>query len=189
MALKLLKQIIKRMVFEFSEYVTGLKRSYIKEYKLNTAKNLRIIANYKDIPYINELSIVNLSKFTHLGKNCNFNGMRIYGGGKVTIGDNFHSGEDIMVYTTIHNYDKGKKIPYDSTYFHKDVIIEDNVWIGSRVIILGGNKIGEGSVIQAGSVITCDIPKYAIAGGNPVKVFKYRDLDHYKKLKEEGKFH
>lgn len=51
--------------------------------------------------------------------------------------------------------------------------------------ILPGVKIGEGAIIQAGSVVVKDIEKYAIAGGHPAKTFKYRDIDHYEKLKQE----
>jgi len=54
---------------------------------------------------------------------------------------------------------------------------------------LGDVTIGEGAIIQAGSVVVNDIPKYTIAGGHPAKVFKYRDAAHYERLKEEGKFH
>jgi acetyltransferase-like isoleucine patch superfamily enzyme len=126
---------------------------------------------------------------TILGNNVNFNGMIVTGRGNVTIGDNFHSGEDCLMITQIHNYDSGKAIPYDDTYLTKDIKIEDNVWLGSRVIILGGVTIGEGAIIQAGSVVVTDIPKYAIAGGHPAKVFKYRDIDHYEKLKAEKQFH
>ena len=57
------------------------------------------------------------------------------------------------------------------------------------MIVLGGVTIGEGAIIQAGSVIIKDIPKYAIAGGHPAKVFKYRDIEHYIKLKIEKRFH
>ena len=67
-------------------------------------------------------------------------------------------------------------------------MIGDNVWIGDRVIILGGAVIGEGAIIQAGSVVIGEIPPMAIAGGHPAKVFKYRDMGHYIKLKNEGKF-
>lgn len=126
---------------------------------------------------------------TTLGNNVNFNGMKITGGGSVIIGDNFHSGEECLMITQIHNYDFGEKIPYDATYIYKDIVIEDNVWLGSRVIVLGGVNIGEGSIIQAGSVVVSDIPGGAIAGGHPAKVFKYRDMEHYYKLKEEKKFH
>ncbi|MBZ9571049.1 acyltransferase [Methanobrevibacter sp. TMH8] len=126
---------------------------------------------------------------TILGNNINFNGMKIQGKGKVTIGDNFHSGIECMIITDIHNYDKGTAIPYDNTIISKDIFIEDNVWLGNRVMILPGVTIEEGAIIQAGSVVVKDIPKYAIAGGHPAKVFKNRDIEHYEKLKKENKFH
>jgi acetyltransferase-like isoleucine patch superfamily enzyme len=129
-----------------------------------------------------------ITKNTTLGNNVNFNGMRISGLGKVLIGDNFHSGTECMIITSYHNYDQGAKIPYDDTYISKDVVIEDNVWLGSRVIVLGGVTIGEGAIIQAGSVVIKDIPAFGIAGGHPAKVFKYRDIEHYNQLKEQGLF-
>jgi acetyltransferase-like isoleucine patch superfamily enzyme len=53
------------------------------------------------------------------------------------------------------------------------VEIQDNVWLGARVTITPGVTIEEG----------------AIAGGHPAEVFDYRDMDHYNRLKEAGKFH
>jgi acetyltransferase-like isoleucine patch superfamily enzyme len=126
---------------------------------------------------------------TRLGDNVNFNGMYIRGGGKVTIGDNFHSGPECMILTRNHNYDDGSAIPYDTTYEYKEVTICDNVWFGSRVTVVPGVTIGEGAIIQAGSTVTSDIPKGAIAGGHPAEVFDYRDMEHYNRLKSEGKFH
>ena len=67
--------------------------------------------------------------------------------------------------------------------------IGDNVWLGNNVIILGGVTIGEGAIIQAGSVVCMDVPACAIAGGHPAKPFKYRDREHYEQMKREGKFH
>jgi acetyltransferase-like isoleucine patch superfamily enzyme len=129
-----------------------------------------------------------VTRKTILGSNVNFNGMKVGGGGKVTIGDNFHSGPECLMISQNHNFNTGKAIPYDSTYIFKDIIIKDNVWLGSRVIVLGGVTIGEGAIIQAGSCVVSDIPDYAIAGGHPAKVFSYRDIDHYKRLKALGKF-
>ncbi len=126
---------------------------------------------------------------TTLGNNVNFNGMVITGRGNVTIGDNFHSGTECLIICQNHNYDHGDAIPYDSTYIPKDVVIGDNVWLGSRVIVLGGVTIGEGAIIQAGSVVVKDIPPLGIAGGHPAVVFKYRDKDHYYELKNQKKFH
>lgn len=114
--------------------------------------------------------------------------MSISGKGKVVIGDNFHSGTGCQIITSFHNYE-GERIPYDTTYLDKDVVIGDNVWLGNNVIILGGAVIGEGAIIQAGSVVCKDIPPYAIAGGHPAVPFKYRDQEHYKKLKKENKIY
>ena len=130
-----------------------------------------------------------VNRQTFLGDHVHFNGMQIHGNGKVTIGNYFHSGVEVLIITQNHNYDNGEAIPYDKTFVDKDIIIEDFVWLGSRVMILPGTKIGEGAIIQGGSVVHGEIPPYAIAGGNPAKVFKYRDIEHFKKLKSEGKFH
>jgi len=140
-----------------------------------------------------ELLRVNAKSFltsnTVLGKNVNFNGMKIEGGGLVKIGDNFHSGPECLMISQNHNFNSGEAIPYDSTYIYKNIVIKDNVWLGSRVIVLGGVTIGEGAIIQAGSCVVNDIPDFAIAGGHPAKVFSYRDIEHYKRLKAAGKFH
>lgn len=127
------------------------------------------------------------TKTTYIGENSSFNGMRISGKGSVRIGKYLHSGMDCRIITDVHNYE-GEMIPYDDTDIVKDVIIDDFVWIGTNVLILGGVHIGEGAIVQAGAVVVNDIPPYAIAGGNPAKVFKYRDKEHFLKLKAEGKF-
>ena len=114
--------------------------------------------------------------------------MHISGNGKVVIGDNFHSGKNIRILTTFHNFDHGTALPYDATSYDRDVIIEDNVWLGESVMILGGVTIGEGAVIQAGSVVCKDVPPLAIAGGHPAVPFKCRDEEHYYKLKNAGSF-
>jgi len=129
-----------------------------------------------------------VTRNTFLGENVNFNGLIINGGGNVVIGNNFHSGRECLFICQIHNYDHGDAIPYDRTYILKDINIGDNVWLGSRVTVLGGVTIGEGAIIQAGSCVVSDIPPYAIAGGHPAKVFSSRDIAHYEKLKNEGRF-
>ncbi len=130
-----------------------------------------------------------LTSKTTLGDNVNFNGTIIRGNGNVIIGNNFHSGKEILIVNSYHKYDFGNAIPYDTKeIINKDVVIEDNVWVGDRVTILGGNTIGEGAIIQAGAVVVSNIEKYGIAGGNPAKVFKTRNIENYTKLKSENKF-
>lgn len=130
-----------------------------------------------------------VSENTVLGNNVNFNCLVVRGGGRVEIGDNFHSGPDCLILTRNHNYDNGSAIPYDETYNYSDVEIGDNVWFGARVTVLPGVKIEEGAIIQAGSTVTSDIPQGAIAGGHPARIFDRRDMSHYEHLKSQGKFH
>ncbi len=54
------------------------------------------------------------------------------------------------------------------------VIIEDDVWIGARAIVLRGVTIGRGSIVGAGSIVTKSVPPYAIVAGNPAHVVRYR---------------
>lgn len=129
-------------------------------------------------------------KSTKIGNYCNFNpNTKILGRGNVTFGNYFHTGEDLTIITQNHNFDFGNAIPYDSTTIIKPVIIGDFVWIGHGVIILPGVTIGEGAIIGAGSVITKDVPDLAIVGGNPAKIIRFRNIEHFNTLKKAGKFH
>ena len=55
--------------------------------------------------------------------------------------------------------------------------------------MLPGTEIGDGCIIQAGSVVHGKIPPLSIIGGNPAKTFSYRNKEHYEKLVQENKFH
>ncbi|BBG66801.1 chloramphenicol acetyltransferase [Hydrogenimonas sp.] len=77
-------------------------------------------------------------------------------------------------------------LPYDGYSYLKKVTIEKNVWIGDSVMIVPGVTIGEGSIVAMGSVVTKDIPKYSIVGGNPATVIRHRDIECYKKLDQNG---
>ena len=162
-----LKQYISKTIFTF----------FIKKKAASVGEGL----------IVNHYSSVTLN--THLGNNVNLNGLRVIGGGNVHIGNNFHSATGCLIMTTIHNYDNGAKIPYDETVIHKDVIIEDNVWLGLNVVILPGVTVSEGAIVQAGSIVSSNVPPCAIVGGNPARVFSLRDKDHYYNLKEKKQFH
>ena len=104
-------------------------------------------------------------------------------------GGYFHSGENCKIMLGSHDYDHGESIPYGSIYVEKNVVIGDCVWLGSDVTISGNVTIGEGAIVAIGSVVVKDVPPFAVVGGNPAKVIKYRDVDHYNRLKQEKKFH
>lgn len=163
------------------KYIRRLIRLF-REYRAR-----RIVESYKGGIFIGGKT--SLTSKTVLGSNVNFNGMKIRGHGRVVFGDNFHSGEECLIITSNHNFDHGEAIPYDNTSVDKDVVIGDNVWFGSRVLVLGGVTIGEGAIIQAGAVVVKDIPPLAIVGGSPAAVFKYRNKEHYYNLKDARRFH
>jgi chloramphenicol O-acetyltransferase type B len=163
----------------FLKYVKKIKKCFFTRLSLFLAR-----IDGEEV-YVNKYSV--FTKNTKLGKNVHFNGMEISGKGNVVIGDNFHSGSDCLIITSVHNYN-GKKIPYDETSIDKNVYIGPNVWLGKRVIILGGVEIGEGAIIQAGSCVVTNIPALAIAGGHPAKVFKFRNSKHYYERKSSCQY-
>lgn len=81
-----------------------------------------------------------------------------------------------------HTYKSISTYPFATRYFNKsidtkskgNIIIEDDVWIGYGAIIMSGVHIGQGAVIAAGAVVAKDVPPYAIVGGVPAKIIKYR---------------
>jgi acetyltransferase-like isoleucine patch superfamily enzyme len=108
--------------------------------------------------------------------------------GGVTIGKYCHLSRGVTIFSTTHEYDSRPKIPYDEVVTPRPVVIKDFVWVASHVIILGGITIGEGAIIGAGAVVIKDVPDYAIVFGNPGRIVGHRGVEHFKKLKEEGKF-
>ncbi len=95
--------------------------------------------------------------------------------GKITIGKSVMMGEEVIIITKNHRFDR-IDIPMCQQGFQneKPVSISDDVWIGARVIILPGVSVGKGAILAAGAVVTKDVPEYAIVGGNPARVIKMR---------------
>ncbi len=103
-----------------------------------------------------------------IGVNC------IVGGGCI-IGKNVMMGPECVFITRNHEFSR-TDIPMCEQGF-KDappIVVGDDVWIGRRVIILPGVNVGSHSIIGAGAVVTKDVPEWAIVGGVPAEVKKYR---------------
>lgn len=97
-----------------------------------------------------------------------------FAGGPIKIGNNVRIANFVIIETTGHHFrESAQPICYQGIY-RKSVRIDDDVWIGDRVTILGGVHIGQGSVIGAGSVVTKSIPSYSIAVGNPARIISQR---------------
>lgn len=129
---------------------------------------------------------IHIADHVWIGKNC-----LLGGEGGIRIGQGSIISHNVEIWTTNHHFkgDDLQFLPYDKKFIYKPVIIEDNVWIGSRVIITPGATIGEGCVVGAGAVVTKDLPPCTIAGGNPAKKIGERDKEQYERLKAEGKIY
>lgn len=91
------------------------------------------------------------------------------------IGKHVMMGPEVYIYTQNHDFSR-MDIPMDQQGWSKErpVVIEDDVWIGSRVTILPGVVVGRGCVIGASAVVTKSCPPYSVVAGNPAKVVKLR---------------
>ena len=85
-----------------------------------------------------------------------------------------HTGNHMQLvgkfYRTITNEDKVKS----GKVFDKDVVVEEDVWIGCNVTLLAGTHLGRSSVIAAGAVVNSEVPPYCIVGGVPAKPIKFK---------------
>lgn len=114
-------------------------------------------------------SDVKIGDDSDIGTNCVVQG-------PTTIGNCVMMAPEVLIFTVNHVTDdiyipmkkQGETKP-------KQVTIGNDVWIGRRVIILPGRTIGDGAIIGAGAIVTKDVPPYAIVGGNPAKIIKYRN--------------
>lgn len=92
------------------------------------------------------------------------------------LGNGVQLGRKVMINDTSHGDFVGDQLDIQPNLrplkSKGPIIIEDNVWIGEMVCILGNVHIGRSSIIGAGSIVTHDIPAYSIAVGNPAKVIK-----------------
>lgn len=101
-----------------------------------------------------------------IGNNCGFSGTVIAAAKSIRIGNNVRCGSNTMITDTDwHNDDPRSK-------GNKEVIIEDNVWLGYGVKVLKGVRIGKNTLIGANSIVIKDIPSNVIAAGNPCKIIQ-----------------
>jgi len=117
---------------------------------------------------------VSMSDFVHIGAT-----------GRITIGDRVLMGSGIFISDHNHGRYEGAgasapTVPPQERPVSEGVpiTIESDVWLGEAVCILPGVKIGRGSIVGCGSVVTRDIPAHSIAAGNPARVVKSYDPDN-----------
>ena len=104
--------------------------------------------------------------------------------GYISIGAFSSIAENVSIQEFNHNMNLPTTSSMQLNYFSKkfeddtiskgNIVIGEDVWIGSNAVVLSGINIGRGAVIAAGAIVTKDVPSYAIVGGNPAKLIKMR---------------
>jgi maltose O-acetyltransferase len=126
---------------------------------VNSRVDRRAIVDYK----------VKLGERSGIGRNC-----ELYG--DITIGDDVLMAPEVVIYTQNHEFIKRNiTIHNQGLSNEKPVVIGNDVWIGRRAMIMPGVHVGNGVVIAAGSIVADNVPDYAVVGGVPARIIKYRD--------------
>jgi acetyltransferase-like isoleucine patch superfamily enzyme len=110
-----------------------------------------------------------------VGDSCSINAfVHIWGTGGVQIGNRVMIASHVAISSLTH--DHRQESMRHSPVVRKSIVIEDDVWIGAGAVILPGIKLGTGSVVGAGAIVTKDVPPLAIVVGNPARIINMRQL-------------
>lgn len=148
----------------YALFSKALRRSVCQHIFLKTGKGV----NIEHGVFFGSGSEIELGDYSGLGLNARLSG-------PIRLGRHVMMGPEVMIYTANHET-KDPSVPmmFQGDAPPKPVVVEDDVWIGARVIILPGVHIGKGAIIAAGSVVTKDVATMTVVGGNPAKLIKHR---------------
>lgn len=156
------KHSLKLFAYYVVNYVMGLKKATIGK---NTKIHPTVILRQAERISIGHHCLINHNNVLQAGKQK----------GRIIVGNYVQTGANVMMFAFNHCMEISNIPMIEQDYLDGDIIIEDDVWIGAGSIILPGVKIGKGAVIASNAVVNKDVPEYAIVGGVPAKILKYRN--------------
>lgn len=145
----------------YALFFPWLRRILVAGFVNKAGKGIRIKRN-ADISMF-----IEIGDFSEVGSNCIIQS-------HTYIGNNVIMGPDIKIYTKNHRFDSLEVPIQYQGHTEESTKIGNDVWLGANVVVTPGVTIGNHVVVAAGAVVTKDIPDYAIAGGVPAKVLKFR---------------
>jgi acetyltransferase-like isoleucine patch superfamily enzyme len=119
-----------------------------------------------DVVFSNPERII-IGDRVHIGSRCH-----LWAGpatGRIQIGDDVLFGPEVMVTAATYRYNDGGPVT-DQAMDEADIVIGDDVWLATRVVVLPGARIGAGAIVAAGATVKGEVPPYAIVAGSPAKV-------------------
>lgn len=123
------------------------------------------VFNFRDLPHAG----------IAIGENCFLGEFTVIRGqGGVTVGNKVYTGPMVQILAVNHVFQDPDTPIADQGITAQGIVIEDDVWLAAGAIVLDGVRVGRGSVVGAGSVVTRDLPPYSIAVGSPAKVIRDR---------------
>ena len=155
--------------FENNRFETGLRIEFPGNITIGSKSYFGIDCKI----YASESSLISI------GSNVSFNSnvmINARGKGKISIGNNVLIGPNVVLRSSNHSFETIKLPIIEQGMKDGEIIVHDDVWIGSNAVILPNCKIGKGVIVAAGAVVTCDIESHTVVGGIPAKLIRKRDL-------------
>jgi len=157
------------------------RKKYLRLGYMTRVKNCRFDSynTLYDYVYLNK---VQLGSYTYIGRGSEIHNTIIGKfcsiGPKVLCGLGKHPANTfVSTHPVFFSTAKQAQITFaDKNYYNEfeKIVIGNDVWVGARAMILDGVKIGDGAIVGAGAVVTKDVPPYAIVGGVPARIIRYR---------------
>lgn len=131
-----------------------------------------VIDSFVKIKFTGGIGNIEIGESSYINSGCVF-----YSGNGIKIGKNVLIAANCTFAPVNHAYEKKDLLIIEQRFKPSKggIIIEDDVWIGAGVIILDGAIIRKGAVISAGSIVKNEVDSYAVCGGNPLQIIKYRE--------------
>jgi acetyltransferase-like isoleucine patch superfamily enzyme len=121
------------------------------------------VYNFRELPQAG----IRIGRESLVGEFC-----VIRGPGGVSLGDRVYLSPGVHIYSSNHVFDDPQRPFVDQGITAEGVVVEDECWIGARVVILDGVRVGRRSVVAAGAVVTEDVPPHSLVAGVPARVIR-----------------
>lgn len=146
----------------YSFFFPWIRRKLVESFLLECGSNARVKHN------------CDISPFIKIGDNSEF-GQRCLIHSDVSIGSHVIMGPDVKIYSRNHIFESIDVPIATQGKEGSPTSIGDDVWLGANAVILPGVRVGSHSIIAAGAIVSKDIPEYAVVGGNPAEIIRFRN--------------